>query len=290
MNRGELGLALVCLFWGATFVMVKTALDDVSTVLFLALRFSIATVLLVGVYKLRGRRFTREGIWAGLLVGSLLYTGYVLQTFGLKYTTPATSGFITGLYIPFVPLLQAMIFRRMPGVMEWLGILAATVGMGLLTLQSASFTIGLGELLTVGCAFAFAWHILALGHFSRKMDTDWLTLLQIAACAVIGMSSFWWVETPVVRWSPAVVTALAVTSVLATAVAFWIQTWAQARTTPTRAVLIFSLEPVFAWGTSWLLLGEVLTARALAGAVCILAGILMVELKPARSASGAAKL
>ncbi|MDZ4799074.1 MAG: DMT family transporter [Bryobacteraceae bacterium] len=282
MNRGELGLALVCLFWGATFVMVKSALDDVSTVLFLALRFSIATVLLFGVFRLRGRRLTSHGVWAGLLVGSLLYAGYLLQTIGLKYTTPATSGFITGLYIPFVPVLQAIVFRRMPGMMEWLGILAATVGMGLLTLQSASFSIGLGELLTVGCAFAFAWHILALGHFSRKMDTDWLTLLQIAACSAISLSSFWWVETPAVRWPPAVLSALAVTSVLATAVAFWIQTWAQARTSPTRAVLIFSLEPVFAWGTSWLFLGEVLTARALAGAVCILAGILLVELKPAR--------
>lgn len=284
MTRGELGLALVCLFWGATFVIVKNALDDVSTVLFLAMRFSIASVLLIGVYRLRGRKLTTEGVWAGLLVGSLLYTGYLLQTIGLKYTTPATSGFITGLYIPFVPLLQAIIFRRMPRAVEWLGIVVATVGMALLTLQSAKFTVGMGELLTVGCAFAFAWHILALGHFSRKMDTDWLTLLQIGACAAIGLSSFWWVETPVVRWSPAVVTALGVTSVLATAVAFWIQTWAQARTTPTRAVLIFSLEPVFAWATSWLLLGEVLTTRACAGAICILAGILLVELKPKPSA------
>lgn len=284
MSRAELGLALVCLFWGATFVLVKNALDEISTALFLAIRFSIATALLAAVHILRGGKFTTKGLGPGLLVGGLLYSGYLLQTVGLKYTTPATSGFITGLYIVMTPILQALIYRRNPRPVEWLGIACATVGMGLLTLHSmAEFKIGIGELLTIGCAFAFAWHILALGHFSKKMDTDWLTLLQIGACGLIGSATVPLLETPSVRWSSNVLLALGVTSVLATAVAFWIQTWAQARTTPTRAVLIFSLEPVFAWATSWLVLGEVLTGRAIAGAVCILAGILLVELKPGHS-------
>jgi drug/metabolite transporter (DMT)-like permease len=284
MSRGELGLALVCLFWGTTFVLVKNALDDISAALFLAIRFTFATVLLAGLHRLRGGRFSTKGLGAGLLVGSLLYAGYLLQTLGLQYTTPATSGFVTGLYIVMTPILQALIYRRNPHPVEWFGIACATVGMGLLTLHSMSdFRIGAGELLTVGCAFAFSWHILALSHFSKLMDTDWLTLLQIAACALIGTTALPLLETPFVRWSPNVLLAVGVTSVLATAVAFWIQTWAQARTTPTRAVLIFSLEPVFAWATSWLVLGEVLTGRAIAGAVCILAGILLVELKPGRT-------
>ncbi|MBC7924753.1 MAG: DMT family transporter, partial [Bryobacteraceae bacterium] len=102
---------------------------------------------------------------------------------------------------------------------------------------------------------------------------------QITACAAIGMTTFFWVEPVVLRWTPALVVALTVTAIFATALAFWIQTWAQARTTPTRAALIFSLEPVFAWLTSWLMQGEVLTSRSIAGAGCILAGILLVEIR-----------
>ena len=131
------------------------------------------------------------------------------------------------------------------------------------------------------CAIVFAVHILLLSHFSKRMSTDWLSLQQIAVCAAIGLSTFWWVEPVTVRWSGPVVFALMLTSVLATALAFWLMTWAQARTSPTRAALIFALEPVFAWLTSWIVEGEVLTVRAFAGAGCILAGILLMELKPA---------
>lgn len=286
-SRGaaELSLVLVSLLWGATFVLVQNALDDISTVLFLALRFSIAAAVLALVHRVRGGRFSRAGLGAGILVGSLLYAGYLLQTLGLRHTTPATSGFITGLYVVLVPLLSAAALRRLPGWAEWTGFALAAVGMGLMTVDTARFAVGRGELLTLGCAFAFALHILALGHWSQRMPTDWLALLQIAACAVIALGSFWWTEAPYLRWSPAVVGAIAVTSLLATALAFWVQTWAQARTTPTRAALIFSLEPLFAWATSWLLEGEVLTLRAAAGAVCILAGVLLVELTPRRTSS-----
>jgi drug/metabolite transporter (DMT)-like permease len=277
----ELALVAISLIWGATFVVVKTALEDVSTVVFLALRFSAAAVLLAITYLARGGRFREPGpVWPGVLTGVFLYAGYLLQTLGLRYTTPATSGFITGLYIVLVPVLAAALYKRKPGVMEWIGVALATVGMTLMTFHSGSFVMGAGELLTLSCAFAFAAHILALGHYSQRMDTDWLALLQIASCAVIALATFWWVEVPFLRLTPSVLIALAITSILATAAAFWLQTWAQRRTTPTRAVVIFALEPVFAWMTSWLVLGEVLSARAVAGAACILAGILLVELKP----------
>ena len=112
------------------------------------------------------------------------------------------------------------------------------------------------------------------------MPTEWLTLLQIGTCAVVGLATFSIFESPFVRWSSGVILALAVTSLLATALAFYVQTWGQKYTTPLRAALIFSLEPVFAWLTSYVIEGEVLTRQALTGAACILAGILVVELKP----------
>lgn len=280
--KAELSLAAVCLAWGSTFVLVKNALADVSTVLFLALRFSAAAILLGGLYAARGGRLTRKGFAAGVLTGALLYSGYLLQTVGLRWTTPATSGFITGLYIVLVPLFAAIVYSRMPGASEWTGVLLASTGMALMTFSTSDVAIGKGELLTVACAVAFAAHMIALSHYSRHMNTDLLTLLQIGTSAVIALGTFWWVEDVKLRWTPALVTALAVTSVLATALAFWIQTWAQAHTSATRAAVIFSLEPVFAWLTSWLVEGETLTGRAMAGAACILAGILVVELKPFR--------
>jgi drug/metabolite transporter (DMT)-like permease len=277
----EVALVATSLIWGATFVVVKNALDDVSTVLFLALRFTAAAALLAVMYVARGGRFRTSGpILPGVLTGLFLYAGYLLQTLGLRYTTPATSGFITGLYIVLVPLLAAVLYRRRPGLLEWIGVALATAGMTLMTLHSGSFAVGEGELLTLACAFAFAAHILLLGHYSQRMSTDWLALLQIASCAVIALATFWWVEAPFLRLTTAVLIAVAVTSVLATALAFWLQTWAQRRTTPTRAAVIFALEPVFAWMTSWLVTGEVLTGRAIGGAACILGGILLVELKP----------
>ena len=275
----ELGLALVCLLWGSTFVLVKNALADISPVLFIGIRFSIATIVLGAIYA--ARRKPGKVTWrGGLVAGLFLFTGYVLQTVGLRFTTPAKSGFITGLYIVLVPLLLAAVYRRAPGLSEWIGVVLAAIGMGLLTLTTASFEVGFGEALTVGCAFAFAVHILLLGHYSKAMPTEWLTLLQVGTCAVAGLATFRIFESPFVRWRSGVILALAVTSLLATALAFYVQTWGQKYTTPVRAALIFSLEPVFAWLTSYVFEGEVLTRQALVGAACILAGILVVELKP----------
>ena len=131
-----------------------------------------------------------------------------------------------------------------------------------------------------GCAVAFALHIVALGHFARAADTGTLAVTQIVTCALLAGMLFWWAEPVRVRWSARVWIALAVTSLLATALAFSIQTWAQRFSSPTRTALLFVLEPVFAWVTSWLVAGETLTGRVLGGAVAFLAGIVLAELKP----------
>jgi drug/metabolite transporter (DMT)-like permease len=280
--RADLLLVLISFLWGSTFVLVKNALDDVSTILFLALRFSIAALVLGLVLLLRGGRNQRGGIWAGVLVGSLLYGGYLLQTLGLRETTPAKSGFLTGLYIVLVPVFAAIFYRRRPAAAEWAGVFIATGGMALMTLEPETIRMSVGALLTVGCAVLFAFHILALGHYSPRMSADWLSFLQIATCAGIALSTFPVLEQPTLRLSTAVWVAVGVTSLFATAFAFWGQTWAQARTTPTRAALIFSLEPVFAWLTSWAVGGEVFTARSIMGACLILSGVLLVELRPKR--------
>jgi len=275
----ELGLAFVCLLWGSTFVVVKKALDDISPALFVGIRFSIATILLAGVYFSRSRSGARPWL-GGIVTGIFLYTGYFLQTLGLRFTSPAKSGFLTGLYIVLVPLLTAAVYQKAPGLSEWFGVSLAMVGLGLMTLTTMSFDIGAGDALTIGCAFAFAIHMLLLAKYSPRMQTEWLALVQIGTCAALALATCPVLEAPFVRWNNGVLIALAVTAVFSTALAFLIQTWGQRYTTATRAALIFSLEPVFAWLTSYLVEGEVLTGQVLAGAGCILGGILCVELKP----------
>ncbi len=283
MNRrkAEAALVLNTVVWGATFVLVKAALLDISPLLFLALRFSLATGALLALFH-GSRRvpFTGKTVAAGALCGLFLFSGYLFQTLGLRLTTAPKSAFITGLTSVMVPLLAALVYRSRPQVSEVAGVLVATAGLGLMTLERASGWIGRGDLLTFFCAMGFAAHIVTLGHFSENMRFQVLSVAQVSAAAMLALSLFWWAETPHVRWRPAVICAILVTGLLATALAFTIQAWAQQYITSTRTGLIYMLEPVFAWITSYGMMGEGLSGRAAAGAAFILGGVVLVELKP----------
>jgi drug/metabolite transporter (DMT)-like permease len=159
-------------------------------------------------------------------------------------------------------------------------VLIATAGLALMTLPGVLGPMGLGDLLTVCCAAGFAAHIVTLGHFSEKMNYELLSVTQIGVAAILSWALLPWVERPRVTWRPAVVWAILVTGLLATALAFSIMAWAQRYTSPARTALIFMLEPVVAWITSYCLVGEGLSGRAAAGAALILGGVVMVELKP----------
>jgi drug/metabolite transporter (DMT)-like permease len=177
-------------------------------------------------------------------------------------------------------LLAALVYRVKPQVSEVMGVLIATGGLALMTLPGGIGPIGMGDLLTVCCAAGFAAHIVTLGHFSEKMDYELLSVSQIAISAILGWALVSLVETPRVAWRPAVVWAILITGLLCTALAFSIMAWAQRYTSPARTALIFMLEPVVAWMTSYFTVGEGLSARAAAGAALILGGVAMVELKP----------
>ena len=284
MNRrsaAEAALIGNVIIWGATFVLVKTALSDVSPVLFLALRFSLATVALLATFRgaaLPWRSWKTAG--AGALAGVFLFSGYVFQTMGLRLTTAPRSAFITGLTSVAVPLLAALVYRVKPRVSEIAGVLIATVGLALMTLPDGFGRIGLGDVLTICCALGFAAHIVTLGHFSEKMSYELLAVTQIAISGILAWTLLWWIETPRIAWRPAVVWAILITGLLATALAFTVMAWAQRYTSPARTALIFMLEPVVAWMTSYLLMGEGLSGRGAAGAAMILGGVALVELKP----------
>ena len=279
--RAEIALALVALLWGGTFVLVKSALSDISSLVYLALRFSLAALVLLfyfrreTIFRLPARSFA-----IAALVGALLMSGYMLQTIGLLTVSPAKSAFLTGLSIPFVPMLTALLFRRAPRWQEFVGLLFAVTGTALLSWPGEKLSFSKGDWLTVGCAVAFAFHIIALSHFTKQVGVAPMACWQIVFGACFATLGSPLVEKPFWNPTPATYWAIAIGGVFATAVAFGVQTWAQQHVSATRAVLIFSLEPVFAWLTSFLVLGEVLTQRAALGAMLVLLGILFAEVKP----------
>jgi drug/metabolite transporter (DMT)-like permease len=284
-RAAEAALVFNTLIWGSTFVLVKAALVDISPVLFIALRFSLATVALLAFFRrsaLPGAGPCRswKAVAAGVVAGAFLFSGYVFQTMGLRLTTAPRSAFITGLTSVAVPLLAALVYRIRPQVSEVVGVLVATTGLVLMTLPGVLGPMRSGDLLTVCCTLGFAAHIVTLGHFTGKMSFEVLSVTQIGTAALLGWAFYSWVEKPRLAWRPAVVWAILITGLLATAYAFSVQAWAQRYASPARTALIFMLEPVVAWITSFCLAGESLSGRAAAGAALILTGVLIVEWKP----------
>ncbi|HKF49750.1 MAG TPA: DMT family transporter [Terracidiphilus sp.] len=293
--RAYLLMLFVVAVWGSTFVLIKSALADASPAAFNAVRMAFAFVVLAVAYHRYWRGIRAWHVAAGAVVGLCLATGYQFQTIGLVYTTPSKSAFITGLVVVLVPPLSSIPGLHPPGARKprwnaYVGAALAFVGITFLTAANPSggplglfpdfTTINVGDFLTIGCAFAFAFHCIALAHYSPRIDFRPLALLQVGFCAVYMVLSLPIIERPHMLWTPRLITALAIAAVLATAAAFSIQSWAQSILPSTHTALILTMEPVFAWITSFLVLHERLAAGPAAGALMILAGIALTELVP----------
>ncbi len=277
--------------WGSTFVLVKDALTDASPLLFNLLRMVIATIALAILYHRELPRLKRSYVGGGVMVGLCLAAGYSFQTAGLARTTPAKSAFITGMIVVLVPLLCALP-RLRPAAMQrpapaaFAGAGLAFTGILLLTTPANTAwsvlfrSINRGDLLTLLCALGFALHVLALAHVSPRLPLAALALLQLAACTMVMAIALPLFEHPRLHLSLRLAVALIIAGVLATAVAFTVQSWAQQQLSATRTALILALEPVFAFLTSYLFFGERLSTRASGGALLILAGIAITELVP----------
>jgi drug/metabolite transporter (DMT)-like permease len=233
--------------------------------------------------RFHGRTFrTAAANWLpGVLVGLALFAGYAFQTFGLRETTPAKAGFITGLSVALVPLGQAVFLRRPPRRNSIIGAALATLGLALLTLQ-ADLTVSRGDLLVFACAVAFAAHILLMGRYAPDWPPLRLAFVQITTVAVLSGAAALLLERPVPWPAGNVWFAATFTGLLATALAFFVQSRAQQATSPTHTALIFAAEPVFAGLFSFLLIGEVLGPRQVAGSALILAGMVTAELRLGR--------
>ncbi|MGZ4828899.1 MAG: DMT family transporter [Candidatus Angelobacter sp.] len=277
-------LVMIAFIWGSTFVLVKAALNDSSPLVLNSARMVVAAVLLAIFYRKKITVLTKPALTAGVVVGIFLYLGYAFQTSGLKLTTPSKSAFLTGTSSVLVPLLLVAIWRAHIHLWRVAGIMLALTGLFLMTVPGggaglADFAkVNLGDILTIGCAFCFAFQIIFLGHASQRFPFEQIAVLQVGTAAVLMTLSAPLLERPHFRPTGTVIAAVLITGVLCTAVAFTVQSWAQQFTPATHTALIFTTEPVFAWLTSFIYLHERLGLRAGAGALLILGGVLVSEL------------
>jgi len=283
--KADLALGFCSLIWGATFVVVKEALDHASVFAFLAVRFSVAALLMLAIYAARLKTFTGSAVWAGVKIGLLMFGGYAFQTLGLQFTTPSKAGFLTGTSVVLIPIFLALFWRRHINHWVWAGAMAALLGMYLLAVPREGIAgLNVGDPLVFLCAVVWAFHIILVGQYSARHSVAALSLVQVAATAVLSILAVplvgvtgW--EPFRLTWSGQLVWAVGITAVGATAAAFTLQVWAQKYASPTHTAILFSLEPVFAAITSYIVLHERLGGRALLGCGLILAGIVLAELK-----------
>ncbi len=270
-----LALVGVTAVWGGTFLVVQDAVEQTPVLPFLFWRFALAALVLAALRPGAVLRMDpvkrRHGVWLGLLLGS----AYVAQTFGLLHTSSTVSGFITGMFVVFTPLIGWLVLGQPITPAVWVGVALATTGLGLISLTGLS--LGFGELLTLACAALFGAHIVGLGQWSTASDAYGLTVLQLGVVALMCLLASPLQGGMALPPNAAVWLAIGFLAIAATALAFLAQAWAQTHMSAPRAAIVLTLEPVFAGIFGVSVGGDELTGRILAGGVCIVAAMYVVE-------------
>lgn len=274
----EVGLVGVAAVWGLTFVMVKDAIETLPVMTFLAYRFTGAAALVALVWGRRLRTLSAEGWKAGIVMGGFLTGGYILQTVGLQYTTASNAGFITGMFVVLTPLFGALALGQRAGRPAWIA--GGVSACGLFLLSGVGGVHLLGDALVFGCACSFSWHILVTDKGVRRHHFGALVVVQLGVCGLFSLVVATVMGDLEVPSSQTVWSALAVTAVFASALGFFLQTYAQRHAPPARTALILASEPAFAGLFAFLLAGETLGLLGWTGAALILAAIVTVEVVP----------
>jgi drug/metabolite transporter (DMT)-like permease len=289
----NLTLLFVTFVWGATFSLTKGALASVPVFAYLAVRFTIASLILIVILlmtRTARKSLNRRSLRLGILLGGLLFGAYGLQTLGLQYTSPATAGFLTGLSVILVPVLGYPLLKIKPQAKTWAGASTAMVGLGLLCgIELLQFQVG--DILVLMCAVFVALQVLLIEKYGQQTDS-----LALATVEIVTLTLLSWIATifdrPTIHsfsaWlDPSVVWALLICAIPGTAIAYWAQNAFQKHTSSTQTAIIFSMEPVFAALIGWWLLHDALTTREAVGCLLIFLSMLLAEpgfhLKPLRN-------
>lgn len=283
----DISLLLVAFVWGTTFVIVQNAISFLEPLSFNGVRFTLATFILslwlIMFNRDQLKQISKKMILSGIIIGFWLFVGYATQTFGLLYTTSSKAGFITGLSVVLVPLFSIFLLKQKPSWQAIFGITVATVGLYLLTMTD-SVSLNIGDLLVFVCAIGFALQIIFTGKYSSNYPSLLLTIIQLATVSILSLIGAFLFEdwqsavNPEILLNSNVIVALFITSIFATALAFFVQTSVQKFTTPTRVALIFAMEPVFAAICGYLWAGDRLALSASFGCILIFTGMILAEL------------
>jgi drug/metabolite transporter (DMT)-like permease len=265
------------IIWGGTFSVVKSGLSDISPMTFVAIRFWIASVVFVAIFWKKIIQISTPTLIRGCVLGVFLFVGFAGQTIGLSLTTASKSGFITGTLVIFTPLAQLIIERRPPTLGNIIGIIFVTIGLWIFTSPQGS-ELNTGDLLTLGAAVIWGVYIVCLDLFSKKHDGSQLTFLQVGATAILSTIVIPFVEIPYIHYSVNLLGAFIYTALLATVVTTYAQTRYQKETTPTRAAIIYSLEPIIAAVLAYYFLHESVGSLGVLGGGLIILGLLISEL------------
>lgn len=279
-RKAEIYLLLVTLIWGSTFVITKTSLDQASPLMFLGVRFLIAAVVFGLFFQRKIFSTPFKPKKAAVLVCLTLFLGFATQTAGLKFTSASHSGFITGLLVIFTPIFQVIIERKFPNRGVWFGVIFVTIGLYLLVNPSSQLTdeVLLGDFLTLLCAIVYAIYIVYLDIASRETNIYQLTFYQFVTVSILSFAAAPFFETPYLTFQADLWVALFYLALLATIVTTFVQTRFQKDTTPAKAAVIFTMEPVFSAVLAFFVLNEMIGLTGIIGGTLIVIGLLTSEL------------
>lgn len=274
------GLVATTIIWGFAFVVVKNSLDYITPMYILALRFSIAGVLLGLIYFKKLKKINKKTFIQGVWIGVFLFLAYVLQTVGLVYTTAGKNAFLTTIYVMIVPFIHWIISKKRPDSYSLAAAVIAMIGVGLISLNS-DFSVNIGDFLTLLCGFAFAMQIVLINRYTEQSDPILLTVLQLLTAAVLS-----WIIAPIteggfpiqgLRWET--VTAVMYLGIFSTLIGFLLQTVCQKYLPPTTASLLLSFESVFGVLFSVLFLAEQISLKTGVGCLLMFFAVILSETK-----------
>ena len=276
---GDGMLLITAIVWGSGFVVTAIALEYLTAYQVMAGRFILAAIILSLLFGKKFKTFTKSVIWKGVILGTILYIGFALQTVGLEYTTPSKNAFLTAVNVVIVPLIAYLVYKRKVDRYETIGSIITLIGIGFLSLQG-SMTISIGDALSLACAVAFAFDIFYTNHFVKKEDALSLTIVQFITASFISVIAVLIQGDIPTTFEKEALYSIIYLAVFSTTIAYVCQNIAFQYTTATKGAIILSLESFFGMLLSVLFLHEVLTGRMIIGAALIMVAILITELKP----------
>ncbi len=281
---GDLLLLITAIVWGGGFIGVSKSLDTLSPFYMIAIRFAIASVLMIILFWKKFKAIKKEDLLPGCMIGTFLFLGFTFQTVGALYISVGKLSFLTALNVIIVPFLTFVVFKQHIKKYNLIAGLIAVVGFGFLNLnQEAGFSVGGGELLGILCAVFFAAHITVLGQYADKMDAIVLAILQMITCCVLGFICALLFEEPPKAISMEMAIPVVYLGVFSSFCAFLCQTIGQKYTSASRAAIILCMESVFGTALSVLILKEALTLQMIIGATLILTAVITAEYMHVRS-------